>query len=105
MCGGPPFLIIWFSSAASASASAGVAGLSTSEIESAFEDVTLYEAPDDDIEAQTIALALREGLDRPAYVSALVTPDRGLAERVKGHLQLCSTRTYGPLLYSPPPIS
>ena len=66
---------------------AGVAGLSTSEIESAFEDVTLYEAPDDDIEAQTIALALREGLDRPAYVSALVTPDRGLAERVKGHLQ------------------
>jgi len=66
---------------------AGVSGLSVAAIEQAFADVTLYEAEDDDLEAQTIALALRQGLDRPAFVSALVTPDRGLAERVKGHLQ------------------
>ncbi len=66
---------------------AGAEGLGLTEIETAFADVTLYEAEDDDLEAQTIALALRDGLDRPGFVSALVTPDRALAERVKGHLQ------------------
>ena len=66
---------------------AGVDGVSVAEIGEAFEDVTLYELEDDDLEAQTIALALRQGLDRPEFVSALVTPDRTLAERVRGHLQ------------------
>lgn len=66
---------------------AGVQGLSVTAIEQAFDDVTLYELDDDDQEAQTIALALRQGLDKPEFVSALVTPDRALAERVKGHLQ------------------
>ena len=66
---------------------AGVEGLNSAAIEAAFDDVTLYEVEDDDLEAQTIAMALRQGLDRPEFVSALVTPDRALAERVKGHLQ------------------
>ena len=57
------------------------------EVRAAFADVSLLELADDDEEAQTIALALREGLDRPAFISALVTPDRMLAQRVKGHLQ------------------
>ena len=56
-------------------------------VETAFQDVSLLEFEDDDQEAQAIALALREGLDRPAFISALVTPDRMLAQRVKGHLQ------------------
>ena len=66
---------------------AGVQGLSATAIEQAFDDVTLYELDDDDQEAQVIALALRQGLDQQEFVSALVTPDRALAERVKGHLQ------------------
>ena len=66
---------------------AGVDGVSVEEIDDAFAEVTLYELEDDDLEAQTIALALRQGLDRPEFVSALVTPDRTLAERVRGHLQ------------------
>lgn len=66
---------------------AGVEGVSGDEIGEAFADVTLYELEDDDLEAQTIALALRQGLDQPEFVSALVTPDRTLAERVRGHLQ------------------
>ncbi len=37
-------------------------------------------------EAQAIALAIREALDRPGTV-ALVTPDRGLARRVTAHLK------------------
>ena len=54
----------------------------------AFEqDAALLEVDDDDTEAKTIALALRDGLERPAFVSALVTPDRMLATRVRGHLQ------------------
>ena len=61
--------------------------LSPEAIAAAFEQVTLYELDDDDTEAKTIALALRDGLDRPAFVSALVTPDRMLATRVRGHLQ------------------
>ncbi len=37
-------------------------------------------------EAQVISLALRRQLDRPGKTAALVTPDRGLARRVAGHL-------------------
>jgi ATP-dependent helicase/nuclease subunit B len=38
-------------------------------------------------EAQAIALALREALETPARTAALVTPDRGLAQRVSAHLK------------------
>lgn len=37
-------------------------------------------------EAGVIALVLREALEHPGRTAALVTPDRGLAERVKGEL-------------------
>ena len=73
-----------------AKAAAGARGeetLTSEAIATAFELVTLYQCDDDDTEAKTIALALRDGLDRPALVSALVTPDRMLATRVRGHLQ------------------
>ncbi|MBU3078346.1 PD-(D/E)XK nuclease family protein [Sphingomonas quercus] len=38
-------------------------------------------------EAQAVALMLRETLETPGRTAALVTPDRGLAERVSAHLQ------------------
>jgi ATP-dependent helicase/nuclease subunit B len=38
-------------------------------------------------EAQAIALAMREALETPARTAALVTPDRGLAQRVSAHLK------------------
>ncbi|MFD1611353.1 PD-(D/E)XK nuclease family protein [Sphingomonas tabacisoli] len=38
-------------------------------------------------EAQAIALALREALETPGRTAALVTPDRGLAQRVSTHLR------------------
>jgi ATP-dependent helicase/nuclease subunit B len=38
-------------------------------------------------EAQAIALALRETLETPGKTAALVTPDRGLAQRVSAHLR------------------
>lgn len=38
-------------------------------------------------EAQAIALALREALQTPGRTAALVTPDRGLAQRVSAHLK------------------
>ena len=38
-------------------------------------------------EAQAIALALREALETPARTAALVTPDRGLAQRVSALLK------------------
>ncbi|HYZ48233.1 MAG TPA: PD-(D/E)XK nuclease family protein, partial [Sphingomonas sp.] len=38
-------------------------------------------------EAQVIGLALREALETPGRTAALVTPDRGLAQRVSTHLK------------------
>ena len=38
-------------------------------------------------EAQAIAIALREALEKPERTAALVTPDRALATRVSAHLQ------------------
>jgi ATP-dependent helicase/nuclease subunit B len=38
-------------------------------------------------EAQAIALALRGALEAPGKTAALVTPDRGLAQRVSAHLK------------------
>lgn len=48
--------------------------------------VTLLEAATAAEEAQAIALALRHALETPGRTAALVTPDRGLARRVAGHL-------------------
>ena len=47
-----------------------------------FEGLSVIEAPDERIEALAVALALREAIETPGQVAALVTPDRGLAERV-----------------------
>ena len=44
--------------------------------------IRLAELPDPALEAQAIALALREALETPGKTAALVTPDRQLAARV-----------------------
>jgi ATP-dependent helicase/nuclease subunit B len=49
--------------------------------------VALIEADDDREEALAIAVALREALEDPGRTAALVTPDRGLAERVRAELR------------------
>ncbi|MEO7654089.1 MAG: PD-(D/E)XK nuclease family protein [Sphingomicrobium sp.] len=51
-----------------------------------FDGVCLAEFADPAAEAQGIALALREALETPGKTAALVTPDRGLAERVSALL-------------------
>ncbi|KRE09330.1 hypothetical protein ASE63_21735 [Bosea sp. Root381] len=48
----------------------------------AFGDLRLVEAADERQEALTVAIALRETLEDPGRQAALITPDRGLAERV-----------------------
>jgi ATP-dependent helicase/nuclease subunit B len=50
-------------------------------------DLRLVEAADEREEALTVALALRETLEEPGAQAALVTPDRGLAERVAVELK------------------
>ncbi len=52
----------------------------------ALADVALIEAANPTEEAQAIALAMRGALEVPGRTSALVTPDRGLAARVRAHL-------------------
>ncbi len=56
----------------------------------AFEDVGLIEAANEREEAAAIAVALRLALERPGRhgpsQAALITPDRGLARRVKAEL-------------------
>ncbi|MEO7602856.1 MAG: double-strand break repair protein AddB [Sphingomicrobium sp.] len=51
-----------------------------------FDGVRLGEFPDPAAEAQGIALAMREAIETPGRTAALVTPDRGLAERVSALL-------------------
>lgn len=58
------------------------ARLPAARIGEALHDVTVIEAPDERLESLTLALAIREALDGDAGSIALVTPDRGLAERV-----------------------
>jgi ATP-dependent helicase/nuclease subunit B len=48
--------------------------------------IRLAELPDSATEAQAIALALREALETPGKIAALVTPDRQLAGRVSSLL-------------------
>lgn len=53
----------------------------------ACEGLAVVEAADEREEAIAVALALRETLETPGRVAALVTPDRTLAERVAAELQ------------------
>ncbi|HEY5794037.1 MAG TPA: double-strand break repair protein AddB [Bosea sp. (in: a-proteobacteria)] len=53
----------------------------------AFQTLRLVEAADERQEALTVAIALRETLEEPGRQAALITPDRGLAERVTVELK------------------
>ncbi len=55
--------------------------------ETALDGVTLLEAPDEQMEALTLALFLREALETPGRTAALVTPDRTIARRVAAELR------------------
>jgi ATP-dependent helicase/nuclease subunit B len=61
--------------------------LSGDDAAAAMADLRLVEAADERDEALTVALALRETLEEPGALAALVTPDRGLAERVAVELK------------------
>lgn len=52
-----------------------------------FKSLRVVEAADEREEALIVAIALRETLERPGAHAALVTPDRGLAERVAVELK------------------
>ncbi len=54
---------------------------------SALEDVIALEAPDERLEALTLALFMREALETPGRTAALVTPDRLIARRVGAELR------------------
>lgn len=51
-----------------------------------FDDVCLIEAPTEREEALAISIALRETMETPEAIAALVTPDRKLARRVASEL-------------------
>jgi len=53
----------------------------------ALDGVTQITAPTPTVEAQTIALALREVLETPGQRGVLITPDRNLARRVTAELK------------------
>lgn len=53
----------------------------------AMDGLSVMEAANDEEEALTIALLMRETLETPGQTSALVTPDQGLARRVKARLR------------------
>ena len=66
-----------------ASVTEGWAGLgSDGESGAGLDGIRIVEAADEREEAVAIALALRETLETPGHRAALITPDRGLAERV-----------------------
>jgi ATP-dependent helicase/nuclease subunit B len=52
-----------------------------------FRNLRLVEAADERQEALAVAIALRETLEEPGRQAALITPDRGLAERVTVELK------------------
>ena len=54
---------------------------------SALDGLTVIEAPDEAVEAETAALLLRQVMQHPTETAALVTPDATLARRVSGVLQ------------------
>ncbi|SIR42555.1 MULTISPECIES: double-strand break repair protein AddB [Acidiphilium] len=75
------------------------AGLST-------DGVLRLDAGDEQDEARAIALALRDALDSPGRVAALVTPDRGLAQLVSAELLRLGIRaedSAGEVLAGTPP--
>lgn len=53
----------------------------------ALEGVAVLEAPDERLEALTLALFMREALETPGRTAALITPDRLVARRVAAELQ------------------
>lgn len=61
--------------------------VSDAAIALAFDGVSVIEAADEREEALAVALALRESLETPGLQAALITPDRGLAERVAVELK------------------
>jgi len=52
----------------------------------ALEGVSLIEAPDERLEALTLALFMRRALETPNRTAALITPDRTIARRVSAEL-------------------
>ncbi|QEL23876.1 double-strand break repair protein AddB [Bosea sp. F3-2] len=56
--------------------------IAAGEAEAGFAGLRIVETADEREEALAVAIALRETLERPQAKAALVTPDRGLAERV-----------------------
>jgi ATP-dependent helicase/nuclease subunit B len=54
---------------------------------SALDGLTVIEAPDEAVEAETAALLLRQVMEQPEETAALVTQDATLARRVSGVLQ------------------
>jgi ATP-dependent helicase/nuclease subunit B len=63
------------------------ARLAPSEIEAGFNGLRIVEAADEREEALAVAIALRETIEEPGRQAALITPDRGLAERVAVELR------------------
>ncbi len=59
---------------------------SAEDISCALVGMDLIEAADEREESLTIAICLREALEIPGRTAALITPDRGLAERVRAEL-------------------
>ncbi len=56
--------------------------ISVASSEAGFRDLRIVEASAEREEALAVAIALRETLEEPGRQAALITPDRGLAERV-----------------------
>jgi ATP-dependent helicase/nuclease subunit B len=53
---------------------------------SALQGVSIVEAPDERLEALTLALYMRQALETPGRTAALITPDRVMARRVSAEL-------------------
>ncbi len=64
----------------------GGGALPASVLHAARQGLRLIEAPDRHLEARSIALLLRETLQRPGARAALVTPDRDLGQQVTAEL-------------------
>lgn len=58
------------------------ARLPAADIEAGYRNLRIVEAADERQEALAVAIALREMIEEPGRQAALITPDRGLAERV-----------------------
>lgn len=59
-------------------------------LDTGFSGLSILEAPTAEVEARAIALAVRETLETPGKTAMVVTPDRGIADRV-----LAAMRGYG----------